>query len=386
MVYINNIAVFLPHDPVGNDQMEAILGAVPGAISRSRRIVLRSNGIQQRYYAIDPSTGKPTHTNAQLAAVAARKLLERSSPAHGKIALLACGTSSPDQLTPAHGVMVHGELGIPPCEVVSMAGVCGSGVGALKYAFLSIKDNPELESIVTGSEITSKYLRGANFLIGERADQAILDGDLKFGFDQYFLRWMLSDGAAALLVQGWPKPDGLSFRIDWIDAISYANEQPACMYAGCAKQGDGSLLSWLDHDRSLLSSSSIMNLSQDVKQLNANIVAYAVEKPLTELIKKRRLTPEGIDFFVPHYSSAYFQPKLLEELQRIGFALSCDKWFTSLEQKGNVGSASIFISLDDLMASGRLRAGQTILCMVPESSRFSATYFHLTVVDGHEGI
>lgn len=73
-VYINGTSVFLPNAPVGNDDIENVLGMVGGKPSRARRIVLRNNGIQARHYAIHPLTGEVTHTNAQLTAEAIRGL------------------------------------------------------------------------------------------------------------------------------------------------------------------------------------------------------------------------------------------------------------------------------------------------------------------------
>ena len=57
-----------------------------------------------------------------------------------EIELLSCGTSSPDQMMPSHGVMVHGWLPeTNAIEVVSPSGVCCAGMHAFKYAYLSIK-------------------------------------------------------------------------------------------------------------------------------------------------------------------------------------------------------------------------------------------------------
>jgi 3-oxoacyl-[acyl-carrier-protein] synthase-3 len=44
-----------------------------------------------------------------------------------------------------------------------------------------------------------------------------------------------------------------------------------------------------------------------------------------------------------------------------------------------VGSASIYIMLEELFNSGKLKAGQKLLLMVPESARFSYSYVLLTV-------
>ena len=73
-VYITDLAYFLPNAPVSNEQMEQMLGMVNQIPSRTRRIILRNNGIKTRYYAVDPETGKNSHTNAQLAAEAVRRL------------------------------------------------------------------------------------------------------------------------------------------------------------------------------------------------------------------------------------------------------------------------------------------------------------------------
>ena len=157
-VYITGTSTFLPNAPVGNDEIENILGMVGGKPSRARRIVLRNNGIRQRYYAIDPATGQATHTNAALTAEAVRRLGDI-----GPIDCLATGTSRPDQLMPNHGVMVHGELGISACEVVSTAGICVSGLTALKYAYLAVLAGDAQNAVATGSELASAGLHARNF-------------------------------------------------------------------------------------------------------------------------------------------------------------------------------------------------------------------------------
>ena len=63
-VYITRSSAFLPNAPVDNDNIENVLGMVGGRPSRARRIVLRNNGIRERYYAIDPASWRrrPTTT------------------------------------------------------------------------------------------------------------------------------------------------------------------------------------------------------------------------------------------------------------------------------------------------------------------------------------
>ena len=111
-VFINHISAFLPNQPVSNDAMESLLMPVATRPSRVRKLILRSNKISSRYYAIDPETGLASHNNAQLTAEAVRKLGTQTEL--DTIELLACGTTLPDQIMPNHALMVHGELGIPP--------------------------------------------------------------------------------------------------------------------------------------------------------------------------------------------------------------------------------------------------------------------------------
>ena len=116
-VFITRAAKFLPNEPVANDDMESFLGMVDGKPSKARRVILRRNGIKQRYYALDKD-GNATHTNVQMAANAVRGLFDEHLTLDD-IDLLACGTGSPEQLIPSHGVMVHGEL-----EVTSTSRSC----------------------------------------------------------------------------------------------------------------------------------------------------------------------------------------------------------------------------------------------------------------------
>src|SRR5438128_2379923 len=51
-------------------------------------------------------------------------------------------------------------------------------------------------------------------------------------FDAEFLRWTLSDGAGAVVVESRPRPDQPSLRVDWVHLVSHAHENPVCMRAG----------------------------------------------------------------------------------------------------------------------------------------------------------
>jgi 3-oxoacyl-[acyl-carrier-protein] synthase-3 len=376
--YITRSSVCLPNAPVENDQVEAILGQVGERPSRARRVVQRSNGIRRRYYVIDPATGKPNYTNASLTAAAIRGLAGNGF-ALDDLACLACGTSNPDQLVPNHAVMVHGELGVPVCEVVATAGVCVSGATALKYGWMSVMSGDARNAVVTGSEIASLGLLAQNYDAEPHNGAETLEARPELAFEKDFLRWMLSDGAGALLLEPAPRP-GLNLRVEWMDIFSYAHELPVCMYGGAEKQANGTLRGWLSYSACERQAKSLFTLKQDVKLLNEQVIEHTLVKPLARVIARRGLSPGNVDWLLPHYSSEYFRAPVAAGLARAGLAIPQERWFTNLERVGNVGSASIYIMLDEILQSGRLRHGQRLLCWVPESGRFSSGFIYLTVV------
>lgn len=375
-VYITRLAKFLPNRPVENDQMEQFLGMVDGKPSRAKRIILRNNQITNRYYALD-AQGRSTHNNARLTAEAIRGLFDDRFTVN-EIDLLACGTTSPDQTLPSHASMVHGELGGKPLEIISPAGSCATGMHAMKYAYLAVKSGEKSNAVCAGSELFSNYMLSRNFE-KETEKLHLLDQEPILAFKKDFLRWMLSDGAGAALLQNKPNPDGLSLRIDWIESVSFANQLETCMYAGGEKQDDGQIKGWREFEAEELLYRSLFTLHQDVKLLGENIVRMG-NLFLADIVKRRNINLDEIDYFLPHISSEYFRYRIDADSLEKGVHIPQEKWFTNLVRLGNVGAASIYFMLEEIFHSALLKKGQKLLLGVPESARFSYVYGLVTVV------
>lgn len=375
-VYITNLAKFFPNNPVSNDEMEDYLGLIDGKKSKARAIILRNNGITNRFYAIDKE-GKLTHSNAELAANAVKLLAENGFDLKN-MDLLACGTTSPDQIVPSHASMVHGALGVKPVETVSPSGACNTSILALNYAFMSVKAGIKQNAVVVGSERLASWMLARHFE-PETENLHRLNEDGIIAFEKDFLRWMLSDGAGAALLQPKPAENGLSIRIDWLEFLSYANEMPTCMYAGAEKNDQGEIVGYASIDAHDWGNKSVFSLKQDVKLLGANIVELG-GRFLKDVAAKHQLNINEIDYFLPHMSSNYFKPKIYKVLDDIGLHIPYEKWFTNLTEVGNIGAAAIFVMLHEMMEKNMLKKGQRILIMIPESARFNYAYGHLTVV------
>src|SRR5690606_7235429 len=156
-------------------------------------------------------------------------------------------------------------------------------------------------------------------------------------------------------------------------------ELETCMYAGATKDENGNLISWSDSKPEEWLTNSIFSIKQDIKLLDANIIKKGVES-IRQILGENGVKPEEIDHFLPHISSYFFHDKLNEAFIAEGIDIPLEKWFVNLETFGNIGSASIYLQLEQLFYSARLKKGEKILLSVPESGRFSYVYGLLEVV------
>lgn len=372
-VYITKIASYFPNSPVGNDEMEDYLGFIGGKPSRVRNIILRQNGIKRRFYALTKNQ-EITHTNAELASLAIKKML--TSDELNRIEVLCCGTSSPDQYIPSHASMVHGETFKHSLELFSLAGVCLTSIAALKTAYMSVLSGNSMNAICSTSELSSAGLLSKSYE-KEYEEMTNVSENPILAFEKDFLRFMLSDGAACCLLEG-NSNSPISLQINWIECISYANSMPVCMYMGADLDSNGNLLSWKNYSYEDLAKKSVWALKQNVKVLNEHVIPLFVDA-IEHAFNKHKTDPQSINYIIPHISSMYFYHKLDEEIQRRKIQLNESRWFTNLTSVGNIGSVSIFAALDELVRTKSLVDGEKILLLVPESGRFSYGVVLLTV-------
>lgn len=382
-VYITAAGAYLPGEPVDNDRMENVLGLIDGRPSRLKKRILKSNGIKTRHYALGED-GQTTELNEELAAKAVHAALVNSELTLDDVEMLAAGTTQGDVPIPGFASMVHGRLGGPPMEILSAGGVCCSSMAALSSAYRAVATQQRKNAVVVGSELVSRSLKGTRFR--RESNDPLEDGHLDGlrgsyrDFDADFLRWMLSDGAGSLVLEGKLHGEKPSLRIDWIELKSYANEYETCMYTGIAhKASPRAGNTWLDLATiAEADKAELMRIRQDTGLL-PQIVKLSVEEYL-RLIKRERIVPEELDHILCHYSSHFFKGEIIKLLDEAHLGIPEEKWFTNLYTKGNTGAASIFIMLEEALNSGRFKKGEKILLMVPESGRFTVSFALLTCV------
>ncbi|HXQ17695.1 MAG TPA: beta-ketoacyl-ACP synthase III [Caulobacteraceae bacterium] len=373
-VYITGTAAFLPGEPVACEQMEDFIGRMPAGCSAFGRRALRWNGIQRRHYALG-ADGRWLHSNASMCADAVRAAMDVAGLDLRDLDCLAAATTQGDLLVPGHASAVHGELGGGTLELASFQSVCASSLMAAKYAWMAVKSGEAGCAAAVAGEFSSRWFRPSFYQGTELIDAK---GRLAMAAD--FLRFTLSDGAGAVVMERQPRSEGLSLKVDWIDLTSLAGQFDPCMWAGATPEGrterDGA---WSCAGPAAAHASGAIALQQDFTLLKSVIRAWI--GVYLQKVDAGRIDPAAVDHLLCHYSAQSLREEIVGLLEATDAMIPQERWFTTLQDSGNVGSASIWIMLDGLMRSGRLKAGQKILCIVPESGRAMVGFMMLEVVE-----
>jgi 3-oxoacyl-[acyl-carrier-protein] synthase-3 len=351
---------------VSNEGMDAYIAPLNRMSERIKRRILAENGIRERYYAID-AEGRTLYGNAQLAAGAVRHCLGQGAAALSRVSLLASGSSGGDTLMPGFANMIQGELAAPPMETLSVHGICAAGVSAIQAAAQGVEMGAHRSALAVASEMPSRLFKRSRFAArGYDCD-----------FDAHFLRWMLSDGAGALLLSdgapalaGTPGATGVRLRLKWIHQRAFSGDYPVCMQLGLTEdraRGHLDFASWAEAE-----AAGALSLRQDIRLLphlfDIGIHEYA------GLVREGWLDPARVDHFLCHYSSEKFIPVVDGLMQKAGLAIPRERWYSNLAWRGNTGAASIMIMLAEFLQTRSLEPGEQIFCYVPESGRFMAAY------------
>jgi 3-oxoacyl-[acyl-carrier-protein] synthase-3 len=154
------------------------------------------------------------------------------------------------------------------------------------------------------------------------------------------------------------------------------------MTGGASRDAEDELTPWSHHATiGAAASSGAFQLRQDVDALYRMLPVWLGE--FMRLVDEGLIEPDAVDWFCCHYSAHSLREEMIRLATRAGCLIPEPRWYSNLATKGNVGAASIFLIIDDLLRSGDLRDGQKILLAVPESGQCIMAYAGLTVVGGN---
>ncbi|MEQ1811874.1 MAG: 3-oxoacyl-[acyl-carrier-protein] synthase III C-terminal domain-containing protein [Terricaulis sp.] len=369
--YITGAGAFLPGPNVSNDAMEDHLGRIAGRDSLFGKKALRWNGVEGRHYAL-AADGAVSHSNAQMCALAVREALSAARLDANDLAMLAAATTQGDLLAPGHAAQVHAEIGVRAMEIASFQSVCGSSLMAAKTAWLNVRAGEHDVAAACAGEFSSRWFR-PSFYEGT----ALVDAKGRLRAEADFLRFTLSDGAGAIVIEPKPRPGAL--KINFIDIVSLADRYDPCMWAGATVEDRTDPHAfWARSGPRAAHEAGAIALLQDFELLKRVIRAWV--GVYLEKVDAGRIVPAEVDHCLVHYSAKSLRAEIVSLLENTAGMIPQEKWFSVLREKGNVGSASIWLMLDGLMKSGRVTPGQKILCVVPESGRALVGFMMLEAV------
>ncbi len=367
-VFVIGTGSFLPGDPIDNNAIDQFIKPINAKSSRIKNLILKENGIQTRHYGINQD-GESRLSLAEMTAFAARQALENARIELKDIECLTAGTTAADIIAPGFANMIQGELSAQPMETSSHSGICASGIAALRYAADGIELGRYKHALVCAGEFPSRLFKASRFAGGYDLD-----------FDSHFLRWMLSDGAGSLILSSRPSETRPSLMLTNIHLRSFSGDFSTCMHLGSSienqKKGFYDYASFSEAEQA-----GSLFLRQNIRMLPQLFEVCLHEYAL--MVKNKVINPSEISHFVCHYSSEKFAGVMEDLLIKADLMIPREKWFSNLKSKGNMGAASIFVMLDDLIKERNPKVGEKILCFIPESGRFSVGYILFEMVESN---
>jgi 3-oxoacyl-[acyl-carrier-protein] synthase III len=361
-VFITGCGRFLPGKPIPNDRMEEHIGRICGRPSSLGRRALRWNGIETRHYALN-SDGQAFDTNAEMCAKSVSAALDDAGLTVADLSFLATATTQGDYLVPGHASAVHGALGGRAMEIASFQSVCSSSLMAAKSAWLNVRAGEHPVAVACAGEFSSRWLR-PSFYEGT----TLVDAKGRARAEADLLRFTLSDGAGAIVMEPTPCPTSTSLRVEFIDIVSLADRFDPCMWAGAPIDTKADpYTNWSARGPLAAHAVGAIALLQDFELLKRVIRAWV--GVYLEKVDNGRIVPADVDWLLCHYSAQSLREEIVSLLGKTDGMIPPEKWFSNLASVGNVGSASIWIALEECLRSDCIEPGDKVLCVVPESGR-----------------
>lgn len=362
-VHVIGTGSCLPGNPVPNDRIEEVLGRLDRAPPKVLSFVdnmgprmLERSGINTRHFAVDPETGNLTHSFASLAEVAARNALDMAGVSAQEIDLLIVSCPSYDQSTPPTSALLQERLGINTCAEMEIHSNC-SGMGkAMQIALDSLRNGRYRTALVCYSQLSSVYLRSCYF------------NQPKMDKVNAALRWILADGAGAVLLQATDSENGRCTIIDTF-VESVGGGRPVGMKAG------GAAADLMDQTCQIpeLYGDGKHHLWQDFNAVNDNAAPLLLEG-LARFTARLGIPSSSVDHYVVSIPSLkLYEDHIPAFLDRLG--ITREQIQFRCARVGYVGGAATLVHLDQMVRSGEIKPGQLVIVHAVESSKWMTAGF-----------
>ncbi len=288
----------------------------------ARRLDLDETWIVAKTRVAERRVAAPDEATSDLATKAAQRALDAAGVSAAEIDLIVLATSTPDRPMPATACLVQANLGAHRAVAFDVDAVCSGFVYALVVAHSMLSSEGWAgKALVIGADTYSRILdytdRRTAILFGDGAGAVVL-GPTEDATAGVLATTLGSDGTLADLVQ---IPAGGSRRPPSLDTLA-RDEHYFSMKGG------------------------------DVRRLANKVFPNVV----FDLLTAASLRMDQVDLIAPHQANG----AMLEEWSDV-LGLRPGVMHRTIDRYGNTGAASVPITFDDAVRSGRLGSLATIL-------------------------
>ncbi|MDT0125239.1 ketoacyl-ACP synthase III [Paenibacillus sp. RRE4] len=300
---ITAMGTYVPERILSNADLEKM-------VDTSDEWIVQRTGMRERRIA-----GKHEFVS-DLATKAVEDMVRRYEVKITDVDMILFATSTPEYAFPSSASRVQANLGIPHTGVLDLNAACAGFTYGMQLADSLVTSGMYRKVLVIGAETLSK--------ITDYTDRTTC---VLFG-----------DGAGAFLVER------ASDQGDFKSVIS-------------GTQGEGGMHLYKS-GLSTEMNGQPLNAEGNLVQNGREVYKWAVRmvpEQLAELITRAEMSPEQIDWFVPHSANM----RMIEAMCERG-PIPLERTLTSMEYRGNTSAASIPLALQIAVDEGKLRHGQNV--------------------------
>ncbi|MFN0119173.1 MAG: beta-ketoacyl-ACP synthase III [Blastocatellia bacterium] len=305
---ISGTGRYLPEGVITNDDLEKL-------VETSDDWITSRTGIKRRH------RGAPDEYTSTLATHAARGALARAGVDPADLDMIICATVCPDMSLPSTAVFIQSQLGAKRAAAFDIVAACSGFLYGLTIASQFIATGAQRNILVIGVEMLTRYVdytdRGTCVIFGDGA------------------------GAALVTRSSDDKRGVLAARI-----------QSDGDYADCLYTPGGGTRVPASHE-------SVDGGQHFIKMKGNELFKVAIrsmEDLSRKVLDEVKMTPGDIDLLVPHQANQRITDAVADRL-----GIPPEKVYSNIAHIGNTSAASIPICLDELVESGRLQPGMTIM-------------------------
>ncbi|MEI7726266.1 MAG: 3-oxoacyl-ACP synthase [Bacteroidota bacterium] len=347
---------FLPGAPIPADEVDHYLGELSMApekiqkwLKRIRLLMKEMLEVEYYHFALNPITREFTEDNVTMSVKAALEALADARMAPADIDLIVYGSAHQDQM-PTASVRIQEALGIEQCAEISVHANCTSAYKALLLGADLIRNGRYKTALVISSGMSSSEL------VAEYYNQPLVRKE------ELFLRYFLSDGAAAIVLQAADAcKNGLFVEYNYIESVgglkpsAMGNKRPA-YFMNPREEFD-------------LGYHHLAQMFQEELRENFHEPGGSVFlKGLKRMLAQYPVDIDKIKYFQINFPSKHISELIMDECAVLG--IERKTLYSKMSTMGYIGPPMALLCLDRIRKEESLEPGDVVLSFVTEVSKF----------------